>query len=120
VGTTASLDLNAIVHRGARFWGTSGSSIADLRSVLSKVEQGELATDSVVAAVGGIRAVKEGLAAVRDARFLGKTMIYPQLAGLPLLSVEECANRYPTLREKLTEGRYWNRDAEAELFRLTQ
>jgi threonine dehydrogenase-like Zn-dependent dehydrogenase len=120
VGTTASIDLNAIVHRGARFWGTSGSSIADLRSVLQKVERGELATDSVVAAVGGIRAVKEGLAAVRDARYLGKTMIYPQLSQLPLLSVEECAERYPTLRDKLTQGRYWNREAEAELFRLAQ
>ena len=28
--------------------------------------------------------------------------------------------RYPTLREKLTGGRYWNRVAEAELFRLAQ
>jgi threonine dehydrogenase-like Zn-dependent dehydrogenase len=120
VGTMARLDLNAVVHRDARFWGTSGSSIADLRSVLEKLERGELATDSVVAAVGGIRAVKEGLAAVRDARFMGKTMIYPQLEDLPLLSVQECAERYPTLRDKLTDGRYWNRDAEAELFRLLQ
>jgi L-sorbose 1-phosphate reductase len=120
VGTTARLDLNAIVHRGARFWGTSGSSIADLRSVLEKVERGELATDSVVAAVGGIRAVKEGLAAVRDARFLGKTMIYPQLVDLPLLSVAECAERYPTVRAELTEGRYWNKSAEAELFRVAR
>ena len=84
------------------------------------MEQAELATDSVVAAVGGIRAVKEGLAAVRDARFLGKTMIYPQLDQLPLLSVEECAERYPSLREKLIDGRYWNCSAEAELFRLAQ
>jgi L-sorbose 1-phosphate reductase len=120
VGTTARIDLNAIVHRGARFWGTSGSSIADLRSVLRKVEQGELATDSVVAAVGGIRTVKEGLAAVRDARYLGKTLIYPQLTQLPLLSIEECAQRYPTVGDKLTQGRYWNREAEAELFGLAQ
>jgi threonine dehydrogenase-like Zn-dependent dehydrogenase len=120
VGTTARLDLNTIVHRGVRFWGTSGSSIADLRSVLEKVERGELATDSVVAAVGGIRAVKEGLAAVRDARFLGKTMIYPQLDDLPLLSVTECAERYPSVRAELTEGRYWNKAAEAELFRVAQ
>jgi threonine dehydrogenase-like Zn-dependent dehydrogenase len=120
VGTKARLDLNPVIQSGARFWGTSGSSIADLRSVLRKVEQAELATDSVVAAIGGIRAVKEGLAAVRDARFLGKTMIYPQLDQLPLLSVEECAERYPTLREKLADGRYWNRSAEAELFRLAQ
>jgi hypothetical protein len=119
VGTMARLDLNAVL-RGARFWGTSGSSIADMRSVLEKVERGDLATDSVVAAVGGIRAVKEGLTAVRDALFLGKTMIYPQLEHLPLMSVEECAGMFPTVRKRLTGGRYWNRTAEGELLRLAQ
>lgn len=118
-GTTASLDLNTVL-RGARFWGTSGSTIANLQSVLNKVEEGELATDSVVAAVGGIHAVREGLAAVRDARFLGKTMIYPQLEHLPLMSVEECACTFPTVGEKLAGGRYWNRAAEAELLRLAR
>jgi D-arabinose 1-dehydrogenase-like Zn-dependent alcohol dehydrogenase len=119
VGTTAMLDLNLML-RGARFWGTSGSSIADLRSVLEKVERGELTTDTVVAAVGGIQAVKVGLAAVRDARFLGKTMIYPQLEQLPLMPVEECARQFPSVGEKLTGGRYWNRSAEAELLRLAR
>ncbi len=119
VGTIASLDLNRVLQ-AARFWGTSGSTIADLRSVLEKVERGEMATDGVVAAVGGIHAVKEGLAAVRDGRFLGKTMIYPQLVHLPLMAVEECAGRFPTIQEKLTGGRYWNREAEAELLRLAE
>jgi hypothetical protein len=54
---------------------------------------------------------------VREGRYLGKTVIYPHLEALPLLSVAEVAQRYPSVGEKLTDGRYWNREAEAELFR---
>jgi threonine dehydrogenase-like Zn-dependent dehydrogenase len=118
VGSTAPLDLTRVWRDGVRLWGTSGSTIADLREIVRRVESGALDTDTVVAAVGGIGAVAEGLMGVRDARFLGKTVIYPQLADLPLLSVAELAERYPGVGERLTTGRYWNRDAEAELLRL--
>jgi hypothetical protein len=117
VGTTARLDLGPVVDRGARLWGTSGSSIADLRAVVQKLADGHLQTAGVVAAVAGIHGVREGLAAVRDGRYLGKTVIYPHLENLPLLSVAEVAARYPSVSAKLTGGRYWNREAEAELFR---
>jgi threonine dehydrogenase-like Zn-dependent dehydrogenase len=118
VGTTARLDLAPIVSNGARYWGTSGSSIADLRHTVEKLSAGELATDGVVAAVSGIRGVRDGLAAVSEGRFLGKTVIYPQLETLPLLSIAEVAARFPTVGERLTRGKYWNRDAEAELLRV--
>jgi hypothetical protein len=117
VGTPMRVDLGAICRRGVRLWGTSGSSLGDLRSTLTKLESGALATDRVVAAVGGIGAVREGLLAVRDGRFLGKTVIYPQLTELPLLSVPELGERYPSVGARLTEGKYWNREAEAELLR---
>jgi threonine dehydrogenase-like Zn-dependent dehydrogenase len=117
VGTIARMDLRPVVEYEARFWGTSGSSIADLRAVAEKLTQERLDTASVVAAVAGIHGVREGLAAVRDGRYLGKTVIYPHLENLPLLSVAEVAARYPGVGEKLTGGRYWNREAEAELFR---
>lgn len=117
VGTTVRLDLGPIVERRVRFWGTSGSRIADLRAVIEKVAAGELETASVVAAVAGIHGVRDGLAAVREGRFLGKIVIYPQLTELPLLSVAEVAARYPPVGERLTRGRYWNREAEAELLR---
>jgi threonine dehydrogenase-like Zn-dependent dehydrogenase len=118
VGTKARLDLGPIVSQRVRYWGTSGSKIADLASVVDKLAAGDLETAGVVAAVSGIHGVREGLAAVREGRFLGKTVIYPHLEALPLLSVAEVAERYSTVGARLTRGRYWNREAEAELFRL--
>lgn len=118
VGTTARLDLGRMAADGVRLWGTSGSSIADLRSILDKAEAGALATDRVVAAVGGIGAVKEGLAAVREGIFLGKTVIYPHCGDLPLLPLSALAERHPSVGERLADGRYWTPAAEAELLRL--
>jgi L-sorbose 1-phosphate reductase len=118
VGTPMTVDLGPICRRGARLWGTSGSNIADLRATLGRLESGALATDRVVAAVGGIGAVRDGLLAVRDGRYLGKTVIYPQLLELPLMSVAEVGQRYASVGALLTDGKYWNRAAEAELLRL--
>ncbi len=118
VGTTATLDADLITEKGVRLWGTSGSSIADLQSIVDKVESGQLPTERVVAAVGGLEAVKSGLEAVRDGVFLGKTVIYPHLRDLPLQEVSDLAEQHPSLREKLLDGRYWTPEAEAELLRL--
>jgi hypothetical protein len=118
VGTLAKLDIGRVADQGVRLWGTSGSSIADLRTIVSGMESGRLMTDRVVAAVGGIEAVKPGLEAVRDGVFLGKTLIYPHCRDLPLSTVAELAERHPSLHEKLAEGRYWTPEAEAELLRL--
>lgn len=114
VGTVAALDLSRVARDGVRVWGTSGSTIADLRRILHQAESGLLQTDRVVAAVGGIRAVKEGLVAVQEAAFLGKTLIYPHL-DLPLLSVEEAGRRFPAVGAALAEGRYWTPAAERAL-----
>jgi len=118
VGTTANLDLGRIAAHGIRLWGTSGSSVADLRTIVEKVERGELETGRVVAAVGGIEAVKSGLEAVRDGVFLGKTVIYPHCKDLPLLTVAELAEKHPSIQERLADGYYWTPEAEAELLRL--
>ncbi|MGV3724740.1 MAG: alcohol dehydrogenase catalytic domain-containing protein [Actinomycetota bacterium] len=120
VGTTANLDLGRVAGEGVRLWGTSGSSVADLRTIVEKVERGELPTERVVAAVGGIEAVKQGLEAVRDGVFLGKTVIYPHCQALPLLTVAELAERHPSIQERLLDGYYWTPEAEAELLRLYQ
>lgn len=118
VGTPANLDLGRIAANGVRLWGTSGSSVADLRTIVEKVERGELETGRVVAAVGGIEAVKAGLEAVRDGVFLGKTVIYPHCKDLPLLTVAELAELHPSIQERLADGYYWTPEAEAELLRL--
>ncbi|HEU4754621.1 MAG TPA: alcohol dehydrogenase catalytic domain-containing protein [Armatimonadota bacterium] len=118
VGTTARLDLGRVASEGVRLWGTSGSSIADLRQIVDKVESGSLPTDRIVAAVGGIEAVKEGLAAVKEGIYPGKTLIYPHCKELPLLTIAELAERHPSVRALLDRGRYWTPEAEGELLRL--
>ncbi|MBI3912357.1 MAG: alcohol dehydrogenase catalytic domain-containing protein [Armatimonadetes bacterium] len=118
IGTQATLDLARVAREGIRLWGTSGSTIADLREMTAKMHAGTLQPDAVVAAVGGLDALRDGLEAVRDNRFVGKTVIYPHLRGLPLIQIADLAARHPTIAKCLTEGRYWNRDAEAELLRL--
>jgi len=118
IGSEAVLDLTRVAREGVRLWGTSGSTIADLREIRDRMEAGALRPDAVVAAVGGLASLREGLEAVRTSRFVGKTVIYPHLRDLPLMAISELAERHPSLRERLTDGRYWNREAEAELFRL--
>ena len=118
VGTTAELDLGRVPTDGVRLWGTSGSSIADLRTIAEKMENGVLPTERVVAAVGGIEAVKGGLEAVRDGVFLGKTVIFPHCQDLPLLTVDQLAEQHPSIKERLLDGRYWTPAAEEELLRL--
>jgi len=116
IGTMADLDLNAVIEKGARYFGSSGSDIADLKKTLTMAEQGELSPNMAVAAIGGIEAVKDGLGAVLDARFPGKTVIYPQIAGLPLTALPDLAATLPEVAAKLAPGHVWTREAEAALF----
>ncbi|UCH26842.1 MAG: alcohol dehydrogenase catalytic domain-containing protein, partial [Trueperaceae bacterium] len=84
-GTQAAFDLNAIVQRGVRFTGTSGSSIADLQHMCRLTENGKISPNRSVAAVAGLEGVAEGLKAVSEGRFPGKIVIYPNLnKALPL------------------------------------
>jgi hypothetical protein len=51
-----------------------------------------------------------------DGRFPGKIVIFPQLSGLPLTSLEDLAEADPELAARLGEGGTWTREAEAILF----
>lgn len=117
-GTMASLDVNSVVNRGVRFLGSSGSSIADMRHTLEKVESGELSTNMSLAAIGGMRAARDGIAGVKDGRFPGKTLIFPQIPDLPLTPLPELGEDYPTVYARLKDGQFWTKEAEDELLRL--
>lgn len=117
-GVKACLDVNAICGRGVRFFGSSGSSLADIRLTLQQMESGQLQTRASLAAIGGMRAVHEGIRALMEARFPGKTVIFPQIPDLPLISLSELKQRFPTVYAKLEGGRFWTKEAEEELLRL--
>jgi D-arabinose 1-dehydrogenase-like Zn-dependent alcohol dehydrogenase len=117
-GTMANLDVNAISRRRVRYLGSSGSSIADMRQTLEKVESGELSTNASLAAIGGMKAAREGIAAVKEGRFPGKTLIFPLIPDLPLTTLPELKTSYPTVYAKLKDGQFWTKEAEEELLRL--
>ena len=114
VGSNAEFELGDLC-RGIKLIGSSGSRIADMAKVLEKVERGELDTNRSVAAIGGLNAARDGLEAVRDARFPGKTVLYTQLQDIPLTSLDEVPERFPELKDKLSPDGAWTKDAEAAL-----
>ena len=116
VGTRASLDLSPVFLHGAQYTGTSGSRIADQERVVEKTLSGLLSPGRALAAVGGIEAARDGLQAMIDGRFPGKIVIFPQLRGLPLTSLEDLAAADPDIAATLGDGGTWTREAEATLF----
>ncbi len=117
-GTMANIDMNAIIHRNVRFLGSSGSSIADMRQTLDKVESRELSTNMSLAAIGGMNAARDGIAAVKEGRFAGKTLIFPLIPDLPLTSLTELKQLYPTVHSRLKDGQFWTKEAEEEFLRV--
>jgi L-sorbose 1-phosphate reductase len=117
-GTMAQLDVNQIIHRRVRFLGSSGSSLSDMRETLRRVESDELSTNASLAAIGGMAAAKEGLQAVKEGWYPGKTLIFPRIHDLPLTPLPDLKEKYPTVYAKMKDGPFWTQEAEAELLRL--
>ncbi|MEP6756568.1 MAG: alcohol dehydrogenase catalytic domain-containing protein [Chthonomonadales bacterium] len=117
-GTMADLDLNKISENRVRFIGSSGSSIADMRETLSKVESGELSTNASLAAIGGMRSAREGIQAVKEGRFPGKTLVFPLIPDLPLTPLADLETSFPTVFAKLKDGQFWTLEAEEEFLRV--
>jgi L-sorbose 1-phosphate reductase len=117
-GTMARLDANRMIRDGCRYLGSSGSSLADMRETLSRVQHGDLSTNASLAAIGGMTAAREGLQAVKEGWFPGKTLIFPQIHDLPLTPLAELKEQLPTVFALLKEGQFWTAEAEEELFRL--
>lgn len=115
-GTMARVPVLDAVRKDVRFIGTSGSRIEDLKSTLGATEEGTLSPNRSVAAIGGIEAAHDGLAAVKAARFPGKIVIFPQIRNLPLTPLPELKDRLPEVAAKLSPAGEWTREAEAALF----
>jgi L-sorbose 1-phosphate reductase len=117
IGTLATLDMSGVWLKGMRYWGSSGSTIADLRAMLAKTEAHDVEPNNSVAAIGGMKAAREGLQGLAEARFAGKTVIFPQIPDLPLTSLADLHKTLPNVAARLRDGRFWSREAEEELLR---
>jgi threonine dehydrogenase-like Zn-dependent dehydrogenase len=111
------LDLDTYAAKGLYFIGTSGSAVADMSAVLTKVADGGLDTNLPVGGVSGMTGALDALDAVHDRSIPGKIVVYPALDDLPLLDLGELVTRYPGIAPLLTDG-CWTSQAEQELLRL--
>ncbi|MHB1458976.1 MAG: alcohol dehydrogenase catalytic domain-containing protein [Armatimonadota bacterium] len=118
IGTIATLDLSGVYMRQMRIVGSSGSKLSDIKDTLEAAESGSLSTNTSVAAIGGIEAGWDGMLAAKEGKYPGKVVIYPLIHDLPLTAVPDLKDRLPSVYEKLTDGMFWNREAEAELIRV--
>jgi hypothetical protein len=115
-GTLAPVDFSSIYLSNAQYTGTSGLTIDDQTVVMENAINGNIAPAVCVAAIGGMNVAKAGIEAMIDARYPGKILIFPQFESLPLLGLDELAEKLPSVSEKLGEGNTWNKAAEAALF----
>jgi threonine dehydrogenase-like Zn-dependent dehydrogenase len=113
-GTYAPIDLSVTYMKGNRFVGSSGSRPQDMVDTLAYTEAGELPTSSSLAAIGGIDAMADGVCAVKEMKFPGKTVIFPQIR-LPLTALPDLKTVAPNVYAKLKDGKFWTKEAEEEL-----
>ena len=111
------LDLDRYIEKRCFLFGTSGSTIEDMRIVLRKVEADRLDTNASVDAISGMAGAIEGIAAVENRTLAGKIIVYPMLHEVGLIPLAELHRHFPSVAEKLDDGR-WTREAERELLQV--
>ncbi|NJN93751.1 MAG: alcohol dehydrogenase catalytic domain-containing protein [Anaerolineales bacterium] len=117
-GTMVTLDLSGVYLENKRFIGHTASTIDDLRLMLRETEAGHLSPNRSVAAIGSLEAAKDGYLAVRDAKFPGKVVIFPQIKEFPLTALSELKEKLPTVYARLKDGHEWTVEAEEEFLKL--
>ncbi|NOY74441.1 MAG: alcohol dehydrogenase catalytic domain-containing protein [Kiritimatiellaeota bacterium] len=115
-GKEGLLNVAGIARDGHRYIGSSGSRTSDLRYTLSLVEKGELTPATALAAIGGMRSLKEGLDGVANARFPGKTVVFPHCENLPLTPVGRIGELDESVADSLRENTLYNLETEKALF----
>lgn len=115
--TRHELDLDAYIEKKLYMFGTSGSTIEDMRIVLAKVESDQLDTNASVDAISGMKGATDGIAAVENRTLAGKIIVYPMLHDVPLIPLGELEKHYPSIAAKLDKGK-WSKAAEEELLRV--
>jgi threonine dehydrogenase-like Zn-dependent dehydrogenase len=116
-GTMAKIDYG-LICRGCRIYGSSGSRTRDLADTVRMAASGEISPNQSVAAVGGISAMWDGVAAVKEGRVTGRAVIFPQIGDLPLTELPALRESLPSVHRLLGPGETWTKEAEEELLRI--
>ena len=112
IGTKARLSPEIFRKLHTRLLGSSGSAMEDIVNTLAKMENGQLATRMSLAAVGGIEATWLGIKGVKENRFPGKTVIFPQMRGVALTGMDGFDALCPEAAAALEPGHVWTNAAE--------
>jgi threonine dehydrogenase-like Zn-dependent dehydrogenase len=115
--TKHPIDLDTYIANRCFMFGTSGSTIRDMKIVLEKVTSGRLNTNCSVDAVSGMAGATEGIAAVENRTLAGKIIVYPMLHDIGLIPLVDLHKPFPTVAAKLDRGQ-WTKAAEDELLRV--
>lgn len=115
--TKHELDLDTYIANRCFMFGTSGSTIRDMKIVLQKVTTGQLNTNCSVDAISGMAGATEGIAAVENRTLAGKIIVYPMLHDIGLVPLVDLHKPFPTVAAKLDQGQ-WTKAAEEELLRV--
>jgi L-sorbose 1-phosphate reductase len=98
-----------------RFYGHSGSGLSDQKAVLQRRITNDIMVERSVAAVGGFCQIADGVRAMKENRFPGKIVIYPQIHDFPLTAIKDLPSRLPGIGRMLGLSNIWSKDVE-ELF----
>ncbi len=111
---TGEIDLDSYIEKRLYFIGTSGSTLEDMKLMLSKAESGRLDTNLSVAAISGFEGATDGIRAVENRSIAGKIIVYPACRDLGLVTLQEMAEKMPDVAECLSDG-LWTKQAEQKL-----
>jgi threonine dehydrogenase-like Zn-dependent dehydrogenase len=115
--TKHALDLDTYIAKKCFMFGTSGSTIEDMRIVLRKVESEGFDTNASVDAISGMAGAIDGIASVENRTLAGKIIVYPMLHDVGLIPLGELGAKFPSVAAKLDQGK-WSLAAEQELLRV--
>lgn len=114
VGNPHELDLQHVLDHRVFIFGTSGSDVSDMRTVLGKIEAGVIDTHISLDAITGMAGFQDAIDAVINRTSGGKIMVFPQLPELPYLRLHELAAHLPHVASQLRDG-VWTAEAEEAL-----
>ncbi len=113
-GTLQELDLDTYIANQCWMFGTSGSTIEDMKIVLKRTESGQLNTNCSADAISGMAGAIDGIAAVENRTLAGKIIVYPALKELDLMPLTQLKDKLPAVASKLENG-MWTKASEDEL-----
>ncbi len=111
---SGKIDLDGYIEKQLYFIGTSGSTLDDMKRILSNVESDRLDTNVSVAAISGLEGAVDGIRAVENRAIAGKIVVYPACKGLGLTELDQLAEKLPEVAACLRDG-LWTTQAEKKL-----